>query len=363
MSTKAVGITAISASFPSIVRTSEEVRKRFPEIVAQAEKQNMARVWNADDSTDLTRDFDEEMRPYLSDPFRGTVERRLLGPGETAGQLEMRAAREVLAAARKEAKDIDLMLVGSFLPDLIGTGNAPHLARDLGLRGAAWNIESACATTIVTLQSAVALVRAGEYKNVLVVISCTYSRVHDESDTLGWFMGDGAGAILVEEVPAGHGLLGSKVVHTGETCGAAWYESVPTSDAVVLRMRAGKNTGRMFRETAGPTLRTCCEGAARKAGVSLNEIALFAFNTPNAWYASFGARVLGIDPNRTIDLYRYFGNIGSALATTNLYFAAQQKRMSPGDLVMVYSVGSVSSAGALVLRWNDVALGPTPTLT
>jgi 3-oxoacyl-[acyl-carrier-protein] synthase-3 len=355
------GITALSVRFPSIVQTTADLRRDYPEVVAAAEQQNMARVWQArDDTTESTREFDEEMRPFLSDPFRGTVERRLLAPGESASGLELHAARDLLAAAGKDPRDIEVMLVGSFLPDQIGTGNAPFLARDLGLTGAAWNIESACSSTVVGLQTACALVRSGEYRNVLLVVSCTYSRVHEPEDTLGWFMGDGAGAILVERVPEGSGLLGAEVRHTGETCGAAWYEPVAREDDVVLRMRAGKNTGRLFRETAGPTVRECCNKAAEKAGVSLQDIALFAFNTPTAWYARFCARALGVDPERAVDFYRYFGNMGPALATTNLYMAAREKRIRPGQLLMLYSVGSVSSAGAMVFRWNDCALGPPP---
>jgi 3-oxoacyl-[acyl-carrier-protein] synthase-3 len=356
------GIAAISVAFPSTVRTSDDLRRMYPDIAATSEQRNMARVWHGNSTTDLTRDFDEEMRPYLADPFRGTIQRRLLASGETAESLELKAARDVLAAARKDAQEVDVMLVGSFLPDRLGTGNAPFLARELGLRGAAWNIESACSTTVVGLQTACALVSAGAYRNALLVISCTYSRVHDEADTLGWFMGDGAGAILVEPTKDGFGLLGAHIQHTGESCGAAWYEPVPEGNDVRIRMRAGKDTGRLFRETAGPIVRACCERAAAKAGVSLSDIALFAFNTPTAWYAKFCARALGVNHERAINLYPHFGNMGPALTTTNLYFAAQRRRVKPGDLVMAYSVGSVSTAGALVFRWGDCALGPVPAL-
>ena len=46
-----------------------------------------------------------------------------------------------------------------------------------------------------------------------------------------------------------------------------------------------------------------------------------------------------------------------ALPTTNLHHAAREGRLAPGDLVLVYAVGSASSAMASVLRWGDVALG------
>ena len=38
--------------------------------------------------------------------------------------------------------------------------------------------------------------------------------------------------------------------------------------------------------------------------------------------------------------------------------AEKRERVRPGDIVLTYSVGTVSSAGAAVMRWGDVGLGP-----
>jgi 3-oxoacyl-[acyl-carrier-protein] synthase III len=59
----------------------------------------------------------------------------------------------------------------------------------------------------------------------------------------------------------------------------------------------------MLAETAVDCVRTCCEGAVAAAGVTFEQIDFFAFNTPTAWYASVCTRALGIDPERTINLY------------------------------------------------------------
>jgi 3-oxoacyl-[acyl-carrier-protein] synthase-3 len=45
---------------------------------------------------------------------------------------------------------------------------------------------------------------------------------------------------------------------------------------------------------------------------------------------------------------------------TNLHHAASHGLVRPDDLVLVSSVGSVSTAGAVVMRWGDVGLGPLP---
>lgn len=359
---KHVGIRSLAVSFPAHVRTNDFWRTGYPEAVADAEKKSLARLFSASSAAAPTDPFDIEMVPYLSDPFRGTKERRILAKGGRALDIEQPAAMGALDALHMSPQQVDAVIVASFLPDTFGVGNATYLTRNLGMSVPAWNVESACSGAVVALQNAAALVRSGEYGSVLVVVSATNSRVLDPVDSLSWFMGDGAGAFVVGEVPEGEGVLGTKVIGTQETCEAFVVEMVNGHDGKpILRQRTGsESAGRLMRERSEIQLRTCVDGALAKAGVTLDEIKFFVFNTPVAWFAPFCARALGIDRERTINMYSSYGNIGAALTTANLFHAAHEGKIRPGDLVLVYAVGSVSTAGAAVMRWGDVALGPPP---
>jgi 3-oxoacyl-[acyl-carrier-protein] synthase-3 len=44
----------------------------------------------------------------------------------------------------------------------------------------------------------------------------------------------------------------------------------------------------------------------------------------------------------------------------NLHATACAGRVRPGDLVLLFSIGSVASATAAVVRWSDTALGIDP---
>ncbi|HMJ16017.1 MAG TPA: 3-oxoacyl-[acyl-carrier-protein] synthase III C-terminal domain-containing protein, partial [Polyangiaceae bacterium] len=72
------------------------------------------------------------------------------------------------------------------------------------------------------------------------------------------------------------------------------------------------------------------------------------------------ARALGIDSERVINTYPKYANMGPALLPGNLYQAARENPIKKGDLVLMYSIGSVSSSGAMVVRWGDTALGTPP---
>jgi 3-oxoacyl-[acyl-carrier-protein] synthase III len=356
------GMVSLALSFPETVRRNDYWRERYPDVVAKAEEQTLARLWSEKhETTPATAAFDAEMAPFLKDPFRGTVERRVLLPGETSLSLQLKAARDALGAAGMEAADIGLTLVSTFYPEQLDVGNAAFVARDLGLRGAAWNLESACASSVVGFQTACGLVRAGQYESVLVVACCRYSHVMDDADTLSWFLADGAGAFVVGRVPEGEGYIAGQTVHTADTCGVFFPALVvDESGAPRVRMRAARNAGQVLRASSEKHLVDCCSRAARTAGVRIEDIDFFVFNTPTAWFSSFAARALGIDLARTTSTYHRYANVGPALMPANLHHAASAGLIEPGDLVMLYAVGSVSSASAVVMRWGEVSLGPAP---
>ena len=358
----AVEIRALALAFPSIIRPNQWFRDNFPEVVAETEKHVMGKVWTAPEPASETVAFEMAMAPYLGDPFRGTDERRLLGPGETSVGLEARGAREALAAAGLGPDDVDLLISTSFLPDQVGVGNAAFVARELGLRCSAWNMETACSSSVVALQAASAMVAAGLHRRALVTVSCTYSRTCPDHDTLSWSIGDGAAAFVIEPAARdGLGLLGGATINTSETCGTIFYQlELDASRAPVIGMRTLPEAGRLLRATAEPYVRECCESAARQAGVSLADVDFFVVNTPLAWYVDFVSRALAIPRHKMIDAHRLYCNTGPVLMPGNLYHALAEHRIRPGDLVMLYSVGSVSTASAALFRWGDTHLGPPP---
>ncbi|MEH2408390.1 3-oxoacyl-[acyl-carrier-protein] synthase III C-terminal domain-containing protein [Nostoc sp.] len=150
-------------------------------------------------------------------------------------------------------------------------------------------------------------------------------------------------------------------MHTSETCGAYLHELVnDLNGKPQIRTRIGKNASTLA-ETAVDFVRICCADAVAAAGVTLEQIDFFAFNTPTAWYASVCTRALGIDPERTINLYPLYANIGPVFPIANLYHAAQAGKIRETDLVLVYTKGAAATAVATVMRWGDIALGPDPT--
>lgn len=361
MTGSAVGICSLSVCFPSVIRTNEYWSKLFPDLAIQAQSKRVrsSNISHSFSNSELDI-WSQEVAPYLADPFRGNVERRVLSQEESPLILECCAAQDALAAANLCPDQVELTIASSLFSEPIGIGNAPNLARQLGLRCPAWNLESTCSSALVALQTAHRLVQAGEYRHVLVVVSQFGSRAVDQADTLSWSMGDGVGAFVVRSLQPDQGVLSTHLISTRATCGAYSRELVIDAQGVPrMQTRTGENAS-AIAETAVEFVRTCCEAAATKAGVSLDQINFFAFNTPTAWYANVCTRALNVDPERTINLYRRYANIGAVLPIANLYHAADWGKLRENDLVLVYTSGAGATAGATVMRWGDVALGKVP---
>lgn len=364
MNHRRIGIRSVAVSFPSVLRTNDYFRKRSPDILAGAARTSLAKAFSVRDAHSSDTDLDpwtKAMKPYCMDPFRGTVERRVLGPGESSITLEIDAAEAALAAAGAAAGDIDLLLVASMFPAQPGPGNAALLARTMGMRCAAWNLNATCSGALVGIETAVALLEGQRYENALVAASATYSRYGDDRDALSVTFGDGAGAVLLGRCEGGAELLGAKTLDSGSSWGLFYVDQVVDSNGMTREfIRATREAGQKSPEIVAEYLRQCSHGALADAGVDIGQIKLVAGFMATAWYANFMASVLGIEPGRIVDLYPKYGLNSVASVIAHLHHAAHAGRLAPGDLVLAYSHGFSGSSTALVLRWGDVKLGPLP---
>jgi 3-oxoacyl-[acyl-carrier-protein] synthase-3 len=352
-------IRALAVRYPSQVRTNDYFREKYPDVVAGAEQKSLGKIWAKPENRDATV-FDAVAEPYMTDPFRGTVKRRVLRPGERTIDLERGAVQDALAAAGLGVSDVDLTICSALTADSVGVGNGAYLASELGLTGAVWNLETACSSSAVALQVAASFVRSGEYRRVMVVASCSYSREVDETDTLALFVGDGAAAILVTGDGDGDGIMSTATINTRETCNAFSYELATRDGTPRIAMRWHGEKASVIRETSERYLRRCCDEALAKAGKKIGDIDCLLVNTPTAWYARFCAEALGFDYARTEDTYPLYANCGPVLLPSNMYRACKRGLLRPGALVLTYTIGSTSSASASVMRWGNVALGPDP---
>jgi 3-oxoacyl-[acyl-carrier-protein] synthase-3 len=153
----------------------------------------------------------------------GIRERHIAAEGETTSDLGFHAATRAHEAAGVDAKELDLIVVGTTTPDLIFPSTACLIQHRLGADGCpAFDVNAACSGFVYALTVADKFIRSGAARTALVIGAETLTRMVDWSDrTTCELFGDGAGAVeLKADTETGilsthmHADGGKKVIDT-----------------------------------------------------------------------------------------------------------------------------------------------------
>ncbi|MED4603970.1 ketoacyl-ACP synthase III, partial [Paenibacillus validus] len=138
----------------------------------------------------------------------GIRERRLASSEQATSDLAYEAALIALRNAGVSAENLDLIIVATVTPDMSFPSTSCILQEKLGAKkAAAFDLSAACSGFIYGLATGSNFIATGVYKNVLVVGAECLSRITDYTDRNTCILfGDGAGAVVLGQVPEGRGF-------------------------------------------------------------------------------------------------------------------------------------------------------------
>src|SRR5262245_47517913 len=138
----------------------------------------------------------------------GILERRHALAHQATSDLCVEAALRCFEQGAVDPKDIDLMVLGTFTPDMSFPSTACLVQDRLKLNCPAVEVEAACAGFMYALITAAAYVAAGVSERALVIGGDCNSRVLDPNDIKTYpLFGDGAGAGLLTKGKPDQGIL------------------------------------------------------------------------------------------------------------------------------------------------------------
>ncbi len=128
----------------------------------------------------------------------GILERRHALPHQATSDLCLEASTRCLANAAVPPRDIDLIVLATFTPDMSFPSTACLLQDRLKLSCAAIEVEAACAGFMYALITGAAYVVSGASDTALIVGGDCNSRILNPNDIKTYpLFGDGAGAVLI----------------------------------------------------------------------------------------------------------------------------------------------------------------------
>lgn len=124
----------------------------------------------------------------------GILERRFALPHQATSDLCYHAAVRCIKAADIDPSEIDLLVLGTFTPDMCFPSTANLVQDRLKLNCPAFDIQAACAGFVFALVTAAQFVGAGTSQRALVIGGDCNSRVINPGDQKSFpLFGDGAG--------------------------------------------------------------------------------------------------------------------------------------------------------------------------
>jgi 3-oxoacyl-[acyl-carrier-protein] synthase III len=284
----------------------------------------------------------------------GIRERRIAAPDQALTDLALPAARQALAQAGVEARDLDLVLCATVTPDMMFPTSSALLADFLGAeKAAAYDLLAGCTGFMYALAQAYGLLASGLADRALVVGGDVLSRILDWSDrsTLVLF-GDGAGAVVLEKVEQ-PGFLGFEL---GADGGGGIHLSLPGSGSRRMEDSASNGyvhmNGREVFKFATRVLVSSAQDVLERCGVSVDEVDVYIPHQANVRILDHAAQKLGIPRDRMVVNVDRYGNTSSGSIPLALADAQEDGRLKKGDLVLMTGMGAGLTWGSALLVWT-----------
>lgn len=303
----------------------------------------------------LLTNFDLEKRMDTTDAWireRTGIERRhIVAPGETTVDMAEHAARAALAAAGRDAHEVDLIIVGSCTPDLIFPNAGVMLQARLGNLGTpALGVEAACSGFIYALSLADKFIRAGESRLALVVGAESLSKITNPNDRgTAILFGDGAGAVVLA-ADAEPGILSTHLHADGShmellrCTGGVAAGFHPEGDYITM-------AGSEVFKIAVTMLGRAVEEALEANHIKREELTWLVPHQANIRIIQATAKRLGLPMERVIVTVAEHGNTSSASVPLALDVGVRDGRIKRGDLLLLEAFGGGFTWGSALVRY------------
>jgi 3-oxoacyl-[acyl-carrier-protein] synthase-3 len=287
----------------------------------------------------------------------GIRERRRGGANETASTLGAQAARKALDSANLEAEEIDLIICTTISPDVPMPATACFIQALIGARNAVcFDLSAACSGFLFGLEVAEKMVRSGAYRNALLVSVDLMTRWLDYADAQTCpLFGDGAGAVVLKEVEAGRGILGTKLYSNGDLANLVFIARKDGQSAAGQNGNSGtyklQMDGKRTFKAAVQAMTAASQNLLLSLGLCACQIDLIVPHQGNQRISDAVAGALAISQEKVFSNIEQVGNTTSASIPIALDECVKKGKISPGSLVLLTAFGSGTTSGASVVRF------------
>ncbi len=287
----------------------------------------------------------------------GILERRHALPHQATSDLCGEAGRRCIQQAGVNPKDIDLLLLATFTPDMAFPATACLVQEQLGLSCPAVDMQAACAGFMYAFITGAAYVVSGASNLALIVGGDCNSRILNPNDIKTYpLFGDGAGAILLTRGRPDQGILSYSLGADGSggdllsrpACGS---RLPPTPELLSKGLHYMHMDGRAVFRWAVAILCDTIQDVLQAGGVKPLDIDLYIPHQANIRIINAAIDVLKVPRQHVFNNLDRYGNTSAGSVPLALDEAISEERIKPDNLLVLSGFGAGLAWGTALVRW------------
>jgi len=299
----------------------------------------------------VTNSESNHISPQINDDnlklFVGAGERHICSVHETPTYMGIQAAKTAISNAKLDPQSIDTIICYTLIGDHEVPKDVYKIAAGIGCDGAmCWSIDTACATFLSQLNCADALVKNGKKRILLINSTNWVSRGFPDDNPL--LPGDGAGAVIVEEI------LDGNLIDCIEKSSAAQFDFIKLESAQLT----GKseyfefsNSPRIIHRAIS-ILPEIANEVLAKNNIKKDEVDWTITHQPGVPAILKWHELLDIPVEKNLNTFSLYGNMSAANIPITLdHFLNKEKKIKSGDLVLMFTAGAGIHAAAALYRF------------
>jgi 3-oxoacyl-[acyl-carrier-protein] synthase-3 len=288
----------------------------------------------------------------------GIKERRWVDPGVASSDLGTKALKMAMERRGIGPSDLDAIIACTITPDMFFPSTASLIHHKIGAKNAfGFDLNAACSSFLFGLTSAAALVASGTLKRVALVGCDIMSSIvnKDDRNTIVLF-GDGAGAVIVEQVEEGFGLLDYEHYIDGSGGNSLYMPgggslNPPTYETIDKKMHYIYQNGKEVFKYAVKGMSEISRLMIDRNQINPDDLKLFVPHQANIRIIEAAAKRLEMPMERVALNITHFANTTSATIPTALHQSLNKGLLKKGDLTIFAAFGAGYTCGATLIRW------------
>jgi 3-oxoacyl-[acyl-carrier-protein] synthase-3 len=268
------------------------------------------------------------------------------------------ASARALACAGVEAKDLDLIVLGTCSGDEQVPNTASAIQLLLGANNAAaMDVNTACTSFLYGLSTATAMIRTGVVRNALVVGVEGITPYMDWSNrNVAVLFGDGAAAVVVQSSEEPLGIIAEKLgcyADARATLRVRGMGTIYGNAGVQLGDTTWDFDGQEIFKRAVHGMAEASESALKRAGITAAEVDLVIPHQANMRIIEAVAKRAHLPMDKVFLTVQRYGNMSSATVPVALVEALEEGRVRPGAILLTPAFGGGLTWCSHVIRWGE----------